>query len=282
MDAGHRHELKTNELAEGLAHLPELIKQNPNTIVGVLLIAIALITWPLFSKMSRQKQLAEDTSTTQAIQALNQDVYHVLKAPADDVQAKTEALNTMLVNADSLLEKASEIDNPNLAATAQIKAAQAIRTELHLRPEVDAETLDSQIQKAKDAYQKALEQADLPTVKAMALLGLGLCSEELGQTDQAAEIYQQIVDDESYTPTVAAAQAQQRLDGLKDNIETFTFADVPVAAEPPAAENTEAATPSQEPAESAVSAPAVPETTPDTAQETPVPEKAPEPQTNQP
>ena len=203
---------------------------------------------------------------TQSIQMLEQDVYNVLKAPADDLQAKTEALNTMLVNADSLMKKASDVDNPNLSALAQIKAAQAIRMELHLRPEVDAETLETQIQKAKDAYQKALEKADMPTIKAMALLGLGLCSEELGQTDQAAEIYQKIVADESYKPTVLAAQAQQRLDGLESNIESFNFVDVPVAVEPPAAQTIEPA-PSQEPAEAAVSTPATPDTAPETTSE---------------
>lgn len=257
MDAGHRHELKTNELAEGLTHLPELIKENANMIIGLLLIAIALITWPLFNKMSRQKQLAEDTAMTQNIQMLDQDVYNVLKAPADDLQAKTEALSTMLANADSLLKKASDVDNSNLAAIAQIKAAQAIRTELHLRPEVDAESLESQIQKAKDAYQKAFEKANVPTIQAMALLGLGLCSEELGQTEQAAETYQKIIDDESYKPTVPAAQAQLRLDGLAGNIESFNFAEVPVVVEPAA-----------EAIEAVVTTPATPETAPETPAET--------------
>ena len=91
--------------------------------------------------------------------------------------------------------------------------------------------LERQVQKAKDAYQKAFEVAETHTIKAMAQFGLALCSEELGQIDQAAEIYQQIVEDESYKATVLPAQAQQRLDTLTDNSEVFNFAAVPVVIE---------------------------------------------------
>ncbi len=233
MDSQHRHELKTNELAEGLSHLPQLLKDNATTIIGVVLIGTALITWPMFNKMSQQKDRAEQTEITQSIQMLNRDVYAVLQAPADDPQAQTEALNTLLTNTDALLDNISDIDNPNLAAMAQIKAAQAIRTELHLRKEVDADMLERQIKKAEDAYQKAFETAETSTIKAMAQFGLALCSEELGQTEQAAEIYQQIVDDERYKPTVLPTQAQQRLDTLADNAEVFNFAAVPVVVEEP-------------------------------------------------
>jgi tetratricopeptide (TPR) repeat protein len=96
---------------------------------------------------------------------------------------------------------------------------------------VDADMLERQIQKAEEAYQKALEVADTPTIKAMAQFGLGLCSEELGQTDQAAELYQQIVADENYKATVFPTQAQRRLDTLSDNTEVFNFAAVPVVTE---------------------------------------------------
>ena len=227
MDAEHRHELKTNELADWLGHLPEFCKKNSNYIFGIAIICVALITAPMFTKMKTQKEIAEQTEMTQSIQLLQKDVYEVLNVPADDPLAHTEALNAMLTNADALLDKAAEADNPNLAAMARIKAAQAYRTQLHLRKVVDTETVETQIQKAKDAYQKAFETAETATLKAMAQLGLGLCSEELGQTAQAAEIYQQIIDDESYAATVLPAQAQKRLDGLEENAEVFNFAEPP-------------------------------------------------------
>ena len=234
MDAEHRHELKTNELADWLGHLPQFLKDNSNTIIGVVLICIGLISWPIFNKMSQQKDMAQQTEITQSIQMLDQDVYEVVSAQEDDVLAQTEALNTMLINADTLIEKASESDNPNLAALAMIKGAQAIRTQLHLRKAMDAETLETQVDKARQAYQKAFDTAQTPTLKAMAQLGLGLCSEELGQTAQAAEIYQQIVDNETYQATALPVQAQQRLDNLDENAEAFVFAEAPEPAAPEA------------------------------------------------
>lgn len=231
MDAEHRHELKTNELADGLSHLPKLIKDNANTIIGVIIIAAALITWPMFNKASHNKAIVEQTEASMKIQMLDQDIYKVLSAPAEDPLAKGEALNTLLVNAETLLDEASEIDKPNLSALAQIKAAQAIRTYLHMRPEVQAQELEEQVQKAKNAYENAFKIADNATLKGMALFGQGLCDEELGQTDQAKDIYAQIIAEETYQPTVFPTQAQQRLDNLEENIEVFNFAEVPVAVE---------------------------------------------------
>jgi predicted negative regulator of RcsB-dependent stress response len=256
MDAEHRHELKANELAEGLKNLPQWIKDNANTIIGIVLIAAALITWPMFKKMANKKELAEATTITNSIQMMDQDIVAVLQAPADDMLAKSEALDTLLVNADTLLGQASETDNGNLSALARIKAAQAIRTELHLRQEVDAEMLERQIQKAQEAYQQALKSADTPSITAMAEFGLALCSEELGQIDQAAELYQTIANNESYKATVFPTQAQKRLDTLSDNTEVFTFDAVPVvieekSTEPPVTEEPEV-TAVEEPVEETV------------------------------
>ena len=38
MDSEHRHELKTNELADWIVHAPEYLRKNYLTILGVLLI----------------------------------------------------------------------------------------------------------------------------------------------------------------------------------------------------------------------------------------------------
>lgn len=231
MDAGHRHELKTNELAEQLGQLPKLIKENANIIIGSALIIIGLITWPVFSRMRLQKDIAAQSSISQSIQMLDKDVYDILQA--QEGEAQNQALGTLLVNADALLEKTEDIDNPNLAALARIKAAQAIRTELHLRKDVSAEMLETQIQKAKAAYEQALKSAKTPTLQAMAKFGLGLCAEELGQTAQAGDLYKEIISDKTFEATVFPKQAQQRLDSLEDNAQAFTFA--PAPADAPAA-----------------------------------------------
>ncbi|MEN8126350.1 MAG: tetratricopeptide repeat protein [Planctomycetota bacterium] len=261
MDSEHRHELKTNELAEWLTHLPELIKKNANMIIGVVLIAVGVITWPMFNKMSQKKEMVEQTEVTQTIQMLDKDIADVLNAPAEDPQAKADALDQLAVNVETLLERAPGIENPNLAALVWIKTAQAIRTELHLRKDVDAEILEGRIEKAKGAYEQAFATADTATLKATAQFGLGLCSEELGQTDQAAEIYRQIIDEESYKATVRPTQAQKRLDGLDENAEGFHFAAVPVIVEEAVAPIVEESTVTEETAEDTDTSQSAEETT---------------------
>lgn len=240
MDPKHRHELKTNELADLLAHFPRFLKRNANTIIGLVLIIIGLITWPLLSKMSREKTIAEESRVSQSIQMLAQDIGAALQAYQNNPEQLNPALNTILANVEALLDRSSETDNPNLSALASIKAGQAIRTELHLKKElVSPETIDAQTQKAQEAYEKAAQTATLPTMKAMAQFGIGLCAEERGQTQQAADIYTEIVNNETDAPTVFPGMARQRLDSLQDNAESFMFVEEPPAEEPPAQTDTE-------------------------------------------
>jgi len=147
-----------------------------------------------------------------------------------------------------------------LIALAYIKAAQAIRTELHLRDEVvSAEMVDTQIQKAQDAYEKASAAAVIPAMKAMAQFVQGLCAEERGQTQQAADIYKAIADDETFAATIFPKMAQSRLESLDDNAESFTFVEAqpePESVEAPVSVTPEAVS---QPAPAATSTPA-PET----------------------
>ncbi len=231
MDSEHRHELKTNELADLLTHFPQFLKKNLNTIIGITLILVAVITWPLFSKMGREKAIAEQSKVAQSIQLLSQDVRRAIGGYQNDQAQLSPALDTILVSADALMKMTDQTDNPNLAALAYIKAAQAIRTELHLKKEVVSEELiDTQTQKAQEAYEKAEGLAVIPTMKAMAKFGLGLCAEERGQTQQASDIYTEIVNDESFASTLFPKQAQMRLDELADNAEPFKFVPAPVSA----------------------------------------------------
>lgn len=231
MDAKHRHELKTNELADWLTHAPDFLKRNASTIIGIALILIGLITWPMFSRMRQQRDIAKAASITEMIQSLEADVYRILQAAEQEEGGSVEeASNALLVSANALLDQADQTGNPDLQALAQIKAAQALRTELHLRPGlIDVEDVHSRIEQARQAYEKALAAATTPTLKAMATLGLGLCAEELGQRDQAAEIYQHIIDAPEFAATLFPAKARQRLAALNENLETFAFAPAPAA-----------------------------------------------------
>lgn len=235
MDAQHRHELKTNELADWLTHAPEYLKKNASTIIGAALILIAVVTWPMFTRMREAKNIAKAAVVSESIQNLERDVYGVVNAAEESSEARRQATGALLVNANALLEQADNADNPDLAALARIKAAQALRTELHVRAEhIDASEIHTRIGQAQDAYKKALASATTPTLKAMAKLGLGLCAEELGQRDAAFAIYKEILEAPEFTATVVPAQAQRRLDRLDENLESFVFAPAPAEAAVPA------------------------------------------------
>jgi tetratricopeptide (TPR) repeat protein len=228
MDAEHRHELKSNELAEWIGRIPELVKDNLNVVIGVALILIGLLTWPLLSRMAQEKDTAQMTDVTNSIQMLEMETFGAVTQNMEDPQGRQQALSLLLVNAESLLEKADDVENLNLAAMARIKAAQAIRTELQLRrQDAGAETVDAQIAKARQAYENAYETAKDPQIKGQAHLGLGLCAEEVGQTEQAAKIYQDILADEKYQATVIPALAQNRLEAMKDKTDNVYFAPAP-------------------------------------------------------
>lgn len=235
MDSEHRHELKSNELADLLTHFPDFLKRNAYTIIGITLIVIALVTWPLFSRMKQEKTITEEAQVASAIQMLGSDINTALQAYSAGPEQLNPALNAVLANAESLLEQSAETDNPNLAALAHIKAAQAIRTELHLRKDVVSEdTIRTQIGQAVQAYENAAQIAAIPTLKAMAQFGIGLSHEELGQMEQARQVYQAIADEAAYAATVFPQMAHLRLDTLADIKQRFTFVEAP--PEEPAAE----------------------------------------------
>jgi tetratricopeptide (TPR) repeat protein len=231
-DAQHRHELKTNELADWLTHAPEFLKKNASSIIGVALIVVGIITWPMFTRMRAASDIAKSAAVTESIQNLERDIYSVVQAAEQDDETRRQATGALLVNANALLDQADKADNPDLAALARIKAAQALRTELHVRAErVEVGEIQTRIGQAQEAYNKALTSATTPTLKAMAKLGLGLCAEELGQRDAAAALYRDIIATPEFASTVVPAQAQGRLDGLEENLESFVFAPAPAPAE---------------------------------------------------
>ena len=231
MDSKHRHELKTNELADWLGHLPEFCKRNLSTIIGAALIIIGLVTWPMFSRMREQRDIARSAAVTESIQNLDQQMFLVLQAAEQDPETRRQATESLLASAGDLLNQADDAATGDLAAMARIKAAQAMRTELHLRPEmIDLDELHERIDRAQQAYQKALDTATSPTLGAMARIGLALCAEERGQRDAAAQHYRDIIDTPDFAATMFPAKAQQRLEALDENLETFAFAPAPAPA----------------------------------------------------
>jgi tetratricopeptide (TPR) repeat protein len=220
MDSEHRHELKTNELADGISKIPTIVKNNYLQIIGVgLILAAILFSGPVRRNIEKGK-LAKQAEASTAIRNLQ-------RSKGDAFQGQSEgALET---SANELLIVAGEAKKANLAALAYIKSAEALRASLHYGAEdKDAAAVQSQITDAKKAYERAIAKAgDNVTLSAKAQYGLGLCAEELADYDGAQDIYKKVIDTPEYAATVFPTQAKVRLENMESNKAEFVFVNAP-------------------------------------------------------
>lgn len=231
MKSDHRHELKTNELADWIAHFPQWFKDNGKTIVGVtavLVLAIAVYGWNRYSNnVLDVRHRAGFTQELMQFGGLKRQVYQ----DAMDGQDSSVLLHQ---SAGSLATLAGEASGDLMAALALIKRAEALRAELHYQKgEIARENVTGQIEQARASYEQAVAKAaGYPSLTSMARHGLGLCEEELGNLDQAKQIFQGIVADERLAGTVGQAAAQQRLAGVMQYTREIAFAKAPEPVAP--------------------------------------------------
>jgi len=221
MKAEHRHELKTNELARWIANLPNWAKENvkPIIYVSALVIVVAAVLFWMYEKrgVSDRKRLR----LTNLISQISQNRAQIIYAQTQGIDA-----SYMLIRAaDDLQAATQDTKNDYMAALALIKQAEALRTELHYRlGVVRPQEVVSQINQAMAGYKKAVEKCSTnPSLLAMAQLGLGLCEEELGNFEQARQIYNDIATNTDLESTVAAVQAKLRLKTMADYQQKVVF-----------------------------------------------------------
>lgn len=228
MKSDHRHELKTNELAEWLGNLPDWTKENLYTIVLVVVLlgaAAGLYFWRISNRGSAQAQ--QRVEFTGLLNQVSGGKMQIAQAQA---QGKDQSF-MLLQPAKNLETFAERTGNDHMAALALIKRAEALRAELHYGT-VQKDYLVSQTNLAKASYTEALKRCpDDPSLAAAAKFGLGLCEEELGNFDQARQIYQEVAANPDFEPTVAAVQAKRRLATMADYQRAVVFPPKPA---PPA------------------------------------------------
>jgi tetratricopeptide (TPR) repeat protein len=230
MKAEHRHELKTNELAEWLANLPQWAKENLRMIIYFAVVIAAVIVvwrWRDYQKdvvSVNQKQLSG------LLRELEQNRYMIIRQQAQGIDTSY----TLLQTANRLQNFAGRTHNSDMAAMALIKSAEALRSELHYRMgQVDNAAFSSQIAKARTAYENAIKRAqNNPSLRAEATFGLGLCAEEIKNFTEAREIYRQIKQDPNFAPTIAAASAKYRLEVMDEYKQRAVFTAPQVAPQP--------------------------------------------------
>ena len=213
MKAEHRHELKTNDLAIWLGNLPTWANQNLRTIIYVLIVVVLVLASSFYYRYQKTSVAErEQSNMTMLVSQLPQQKAFISQKQLEN-QDNAYMLFQLTDELDSIAKNAS---NDEIAATALIKSAEVLRTELHFRfGAVSQQDITTQIGKAKDYYTKALDtylkRSPNPTLEAIAKMGLGLCEEELGNPDAARKFYQEVATGAAYEGTAPATAAKQRL-----------------------------------------------------------------------
>jgi tetratricopeptide (TPR) repeat protein len=222
MKAKHRHELKTNELAEWLLNLPQWAKQNLRTIIYVsalIIIVVGAYFWKRYEKNVVMVQ--RRINLTDLMAGLSQQKLEIIRA-----QQQERDYSFMLIQvADKLQDGAPAVKNDWMAALALIKRGEALRAELHYRlGAVGKREVTAQMAGAKTAYTEAATlAAGNPSLVAAARFGEGLCEEELGNFEQAQQVYRAIIGNPLFEGTLAAGQAAHRLDIMADYRQKVVF-----------------------------------------------------------
>jgi len=230
MRSDHRHELKTNELADWIAHLPEWARENRTTLVAagaVALVALLVYFWSFYRKDAVSTR-SQERLTTLVTRELPEKISLIARASGQDNLNSGQSY-ILLPVAQNLQEFAQKSSDNDMAALALIERAVALRAELHYRlTEVPRDELATQIGLAKDSYQQALDRhPSSATLTALAQYGVGLCEEELGDFDQAAEIYRELTQKPEYAGTTSEAAAAYRLEIMNDYRSPVVFPPVP-------------------------------------------------------
>ena len=229
MKSEHRHELKTNELADWIAHLPQWTRKNQRMIIYVSVVTILVVASYIWHRYQKDIVAVQRTSQlTSLVTQIPQGKLRILEA-----QARGLDIAYMLIqNADELNNTAEQIKDNQMSALALVKRAEALRTELHYRlGTVSEQDIISQIALARESYNKAIAKAPAnPSLMAMAKFGLGLCEEEVGNFEQAKQIYNEVATNADFAGTVAAVQAKRRLEKADDYRQKVTFRPAPKPA----------------------------------------------------
>ena len=222
MKSEHRHELKTNELAQWLNNLPQWTKKNKTTIIYItaLIIVVAGLYYYQYYKKNVEADQQQITFT-RLLSQIPQSKMQILQSQ----QQGQDLAYLLLSPANELKNLADNTKNNQIAAFSLIKQAEILRIELYYRLEspTTEETI-AQINKAKKAYIQAYNKTDIsPSLIAKAKLGEALCEEELNNFDAAKNIYQQLIEDPALKNTTAAEIAKQRLTTMTDYQKKIVF-----------------------------------------------------------
>ncbi|MCP4452406.1 MAG: hypothetical protein GY809_13165 [Planctomycetes bacterium] len=231
MKSDHRHELKTNALADWMTHLPEWSKKNAKPLIGGAVLVVLVVVAALWSQYNNT--VLEQAHRSQFTNSLADQEGVVMQVAQSSTQGDDISMNLgeSSVNLGALAQSAS---SKTMAALAYLKQAEALREQTHFENgQVTQETLTDRIETAKNAYNNALKQGkNSKTLMSLAQYGLGLCAEELGQFKEAEILYETIISDASLDGTLGKASAVNRIKSMTYYEGSITFPVVEEVAAP--------------------------------------------------
>lgn len=231
MKSEHRHELKTNELAEWITKFPQWAKKNLKTIIYVTVVVVVIVGLYIYKWHQKNVVLVrKETGFTELVAQISQSKTQIIRNQAQGIDTSY----TLLETAQNLQIVGENEKNDQMAALAFIKQAEALRMELHYRlGTVSGQDVTERIKQVKACYTRAIEKSPSnPSFMATAKFGLGLCEEELGNFEKAEQIYRDVVANADFEGTVAAAQAKWRLETMADYKQKIAFKASPKPALP--------------------------------------------------
>ncbi len=226
MKAQHRHELKTNELAEWLASLPQLFEQHFRTILYVgIAVLVIILGGAYYLYQSRVVTQNKIVSLTQSLVQLKNMRQRVLQNQASGFDASY----TLLPIAQTAQTRAKNAPEKTQTAFGLIEAANVLRAEmLYRQSQISDQEKTEQLDKAISLYNQAIQNAEGHlTLTALAEFGVALCNEDKGDFQLARQGYEDIVQNRQYKATIAFKMAQQRLATMDSYRTPVTFAEPP-------------------------------------------------------
>lgn len=209
MDSEHRHELKTNALADRLAHAPAFFQQHGSRILlGVISVLLVYILSVQYMANKEQKKARAGDALGNAIYALRllkQSAFQPPNALPDTVIAdRKQRVKEVDESVKIVLDAASD---PKMKSQALVVLGDLYWVEANLpalpgattRPELALGRTSSEfLAEAEKSYNAAIatEGADHTSV-ILGRLGLGYVAENKSDWEAARKAFQQVVDDAS-------------------------------------------------------------------------------------
>lgn len=213
MKSEHRHELKTNSLAEALANLPKTLKTHANKILTVLAVVLLIIVGVRYKRSqdeSARAQVRQSLATAWTILGNIQGV----REPAVLDQAETDVKSA----AQNVIETADASDHALLASAYQAlgQLYWTLATQSPLATTQPTTRPTNYLEMSEQAYTRILSDfSDQSQAVIAARLALAAIAEEKRDWDLARQHYQKVIESSEALPTDKLL-AENRLASLSE------------------------------------------------------------------